>query len=200
MRRKKRVYDQQFIPGDALVFGGRGFESRMIELRTTSLKQKLTGQWISHIGICAEHESSVLHFESTTMGNLPCVIQGHAVRGVQANHPQERIDSYDGCVWRMRLDRRERLTPAQSKRLSGFLLDCLGIPYDTAGALTAGTLLIKEWFEPDGRQLFCDEMVAMALIDCGKVCRVFSPSAITPAWLVRWLIHVGFYRPLERLK
>lgn len=203
-RKPKPAVDRNFMPGDILAFAGCGWESRMIALWTTSLRQKLTGQMISHVGICARHIDTardtrrILHFESTTLRDLPCLIAGHKVRGVQANDPWERIDGYDGKVWRLRPAR--PLLTKPSKDLSKFLTENLGRPYDTFSAMVAGTFYIKKLFDHDAEAFFCDELVAMALFEAGHIPQTFNASSVTPAWLCRELVRVGLYRKPERLK
>lgn len=189
----------EYGPGSITAFCGSGFMSRMIELFTTNLRQKFTGEWISHVGICCEYKANLIHIESTTLGNLPCIIKGHKIHGVQANHLWDRVDSYDGCVWIMNLVEREKLTAEQSKRLTDFLVSMLGTPYNMEGALLAGTHWAKQLFMQSGAQVFCDQLDAMALFDCGKVARTFDPGTITPAWLVNYLRHIGAYT-ITRIK
>ena len=69
------------------------------------------------------------------------------------------------------------------------------------GALRAGTLWIKRYFDADPRLLFCDELLAFVLMDCDKIPDgSFNPSGVTPAWLARWLIHYAIFQKLVRLK
>lgn len=191
------------MPGDVLAFAGRGWESRLIAFWTTSLRQKLTGQWISHVGICSRNVDPadpfrVLHVESTTLRDMPCVVAGHKVRGVQANDPWERIDSYDGKVWRLRPVK--PLVPKQSKALGTYLGQQLGKGYDTSGAIVAGTFFVRHWHDPDDELFFCDELAAMGLQNAGVLPYTFNASTITPAWFCWHLVHVGLYRKPERLR
>lgn len=188
-----------FSPGDTLWFCGRGFESRAIALGTCSLKQLVQGQWISHCGIIAQHRGKLKHFESTTFNDLACDEARRKIRGVQVNDPHKRIMQYDGRVYLARP--RKPLTPEQSEALSNSCRAFLGTPYDMPGALRAGTRWIKRYFDADPSSLFCDEFMAFALMDCGKIPEgSFNPSAVTPAWLARWLVHNAVYQPLVRLK
>jgi hypothetical protein len=188
-----------FHPGDTLWFCGRGFESRAIALGTCSFKQLFQGQWISHCGIIAQHRGKLKHFESTTLNDMACDEARRKIRGVQVNDPHKRIMQYDGRVYLARP--RKPLTPEQSEALSNSCRAFLGTPYDMPGALRAGTLWIKRYFDADPSLLFCDEFMAFALMDCGKIPEgSFNPSAVTPAWLARWLVHNAVYQPLVRLK
>lgn len=195
----ENTYGASAWPADVWAFCGQGFESRVIGLWTTTLRQKWNGQLFSHVGIASELRGEMKLFESTTLNDLACDVAHRMVKGVQCHDIDERVASYNGRVYLLRLQPRERLTPFASKRLSGFLADCLGRPYDVRQAVLAGTHYTKHWFDPDATKLFCDEMVAMALFDCWKLDRTFNPSAITPAWLVNHLVSIGLYT-MTRIK
>jgi hypothetical protein len=188
-----------FSPGDTLWFCGRGFASRSIAFGTCSFKQVLLGQLISHCGFIAQHRGKLKHFESTTFNDLACDEARRKVLGVQVNDPHKRIMQYSGRVYLARP--RRALTNEQRAALSISARAFLGTPYDMPGALRAGTRWIKRFFDADPSALFCDEFAAFALMDCGKIPEgSFNPSAVTPAWLARWLVHNAVYRPLVRLK
>jgi|GEM_PF-5613687 len=188
-----------FTPGDTLWFCGRGFASRAIGLWTTSLKQKWNGQLISHGSFIAPHRGKIKNFESTTFNDLACDEARRKVLGVQVNDPHKRVLTYTGRVYLSRP--RNALKAEQVEALSNSARAFLGTPYDMPGALRAGTRWIKRFFDADPSALFCDEFMAFALMDCGKIPEgSFNPSAVTPAWLARWLVHNAVYQPLVRLK
>jgi hypothetical protein len=190
-----------FNPGDTLWFCGRGFVPRSIALWTCSPAQLFRGQLISHCGIIAEaFGRRPLHFESTTLNDKACAVQFRNVNGVQAHDPREQIESYQGRVYLGRLVEGERLGQEQSRRLTGFLGEQLGAPYDMQSALLAGTRFIKRWFAPDATSLFCDELVAMALMHVKALPRTFNPSSVTPAWLARHMVNVGVMQKLVRVR
>jgi hypothetical protein len=83
-------------PGDIIGFSGTGFVSGVINLGTFALPRC----GLSHVGIVSEYEGELLLFESTFMAadNVPCVIAGQPVRGVQA-HTLESAVSRKGAVW-----------------------------------------------------------------------------------------------------
>jgi hypothetical protein len=189
------------MPGDLLAFAGSGFESRTIALATCRPWQLMAGWWFSHLGICARGPSSkVLLFESTTLTDLACEIVHRPVKGTQAHTPGERIKSYNGSVWRLRLSTREMLTEPEERRLWEFLLAEIGKPYDYAGALVAGTWRLRacRWFYPRLDKLFCSDLVLAALKDIRKVDHGLNPRSYSPARAVRDLAYWGVYQPLGR--
>lgn len=186
-----------FKAGDLLLWSGRTWQARAIQSLTCSWRQLFTGQWFSHVGILGHHGRLLLHWESTTLCPLPCFIQGRLVSGVQCHDPYREIREYDGSVWHLEL--RDPLKRWQQDRL-GFLLESyLGTDYDLPGALTAGTTWLKRLMDPDASTLFCDEYVAMALIDL-HIVDGFNPSTITPAWLAWKLVNDFKYKPAVRIK
>ena len=189
-----------FQPGDLLFFAGRGWESRFIAGVTCSLWQMLRGQFISHVGICATYDRKVLLFESTTLTDLPCAIQQKAVSGSQAHEPNHRIDKYDGKVWRLRLNERDKLKERDSHRLSTYLSSTIGRPYDYAGAPLSGTKIIRlvRGLYQDTDILFCSEWCTAALKDVGKMNHDVNASTYSPARLARDLQYWGTYQPLGK--
>lgn len=203
LRRKplstRRNIDDAFVPGDLVLFAGQGLESRTIAAVTCSPLQLLSGQWFSHIGICAlDLRGRVLIFESTTLCDSPCEILRRTNQGTQAHRPGNRIKNYAGKVWRLRLSPREALAEPASQRLSEFLLSEIGKPYDYAGAMISGTwrLRFASWFYPTMDRLFCSYYVMAALKDVGKVDKDLNPRSYHPARVARDLQVWGTYQPL----
>ncbi|HVX64113.1 MAG TPA: hypothetical protein VHC19_26055 [Pirellulales bacterium] len=194
-----RNFDDAFVPGDLVLFAGQGLESRWIALVTCDPLQLLSGQWLSHIGICGrDPHGRTLLFESTTLCDLPCQISHRKTHGTQAHLPEARIDRYSGKVWRLRLAERETLTEPQSRRLSDFLLSEIGKPYDYAGAMISATwrLRFASCLYPTMSKLFCSYYVMAALKDIGKVDKDLNPRAYNPARVARNLQVWGTYQPL----
>ncbi len=182
-------------PGCLTWFCGREFVSRAIALWTCSMRQLWEGQLISHCGIIALDPRTCLpaHYESTTL-KTP-----EHFRGAQKNDPWERIDKYDGRVYVSRP--RVFLTRAESRRLTTSLEAFLGTPYDMRGAALAGTRWIKRYFDADRKEVFCDELVSMSLMDTGKIQEgLYAPAEMTPASLAAWLSRMGIYSAPERVK
>lgn len=195
-------HDLVYRPGDVLVWGGNNWTSRGVVLGSVwnqprLWKQLFRGQWFSHIGICGNWQGDLKHWESTTLCPLACDAQGKLVSGVQCHDIYREIDAYDGWVWRLKM--RQPLNGLQSRLLSALLEQRLGTQYDLGGALVAGTTWVKRLMDPDAATLFCDEFVAMTLIDL-HVVGGFNPSTITPAWLAWYLVDTFKYEPAARIK
>jgi hypothetical protein len=61
--------------GSVVAFAGKGIVSAIIDLATFQLPDV----GISHVGILAEYKGDVILFESTTLNDQPCLIQGKRV-------------------------------------------------------------------------------------------------------------------------
>ena len=152
-------------PGDIIGFSGDGPLSAFINLVTYGVPFHS----LSHIGILAEFEGNLLLFESTTLTDLPCEIKKREVKGAQAHKLLDRLYAYPGKAWHYPLYR--PLYDHESKRLTAFLKDGLGTPYDQIGAFRSGGLgfsfvesLLRE---QDLAALFCSEWVMAAYEQTG---------------------------------
>jgi hypothetical protein len=208
------VQHNDWQTGDILAFSGEGRTSLTIRLATCSA--------VSHVGcvslvpawqlrdlagcrvvdVAAErlatwHEQPLL-FESTTLVDLPCAITGRVIEGVQAHAPQERVERYNGRVWRYRLTDAWRETFLEvdgPRRLTGHLLARIGTQYDGRGAILAGTRIIKHWWawsRADRSSLFCSEYLASVLQHVGLF-PISNASQMTPASLIRTLVADEIY-------
>jgi hypothetical protein len=178
-----------FEPGDLLIFYGRDFSSRVIEWATRGP---------SHVGIVCPHVSAtgaMLLFESTTLCDLPCLLTGKRISGVQAHEPASRIAGYAGSVALLRLAPAWRLNPREVDLLHDWLLHVANEPYDLRGALISGTRFFK-WTAlmpyPDLDSLFCSELCAAALMRLHRM-PLANPSLYNPASLVREVRRCGTY-------
>jgi hypothetical protein len=143
---------------------------------------------ISHVGIMGDHEGELLLFEATTLSNIPCVIQGKMVEGMQAVRLKDRVEQYDGKMFHYPLA--DPLFASGKQRLSQFLHDQIGKEYDLLGALRAGGKVFA-WLEAQLREedlnfLFCSELVAASL---NRVDRLETDSA--SRWNPNQLIRHG---------
>jgi len=187
-----------FLPGDLLLFAGADWDSLAIAAATCSLAQLLSGQWFSHIGICAEHYGRPLLFESTTLCEQPCAIRNARVSGPQAHAPELRVKNYRGRVWRLRLESRLELRGAEGARLTDFLLSKIGESYDYRGAAICATRLLRlaRWVRPSLDRLFCSYYAMAALKDVGRVDHDCAAQSYSPARAARDLQYWGAYQPL----
>ncbi len=183
-----------FSPGDLLIFYGRDFTSRVIEWATRGP---------SHVGIVCPHgDHGPVLFESTTLCDLPCLLTGTCVQGVQAHEPAARVAAYPGAVARLRLAQAWRLNEAEIAILHDWLMHVAHEPYDMRGAIVSGTRLFK-WTAlmpyPDLESLFCSELCAAALMRLARM-PLENPSVYNPASLVRELRRCGTYGAPEFVK
>jgi len=180
-----------FKPGDIIGFSGDGGISFAVNILSYGLP------WISisHVGILGEHEGELVLFESTTLSNIPCIIQKKPVEGVQAVRLEDRVQHYDGKVFHYPLV--EPLFGSERRRLAQFLHDQIGKEYDLIGALRAGGKLWA-WFESHLREadlnfLFCSELVASGLhrVDHLKTHNVssWSPNRLIRHGLKKNILH-----------
>jgi hypothetical protein len=168
--------------GDVIAFSGDGGISFVVNI----LSYGVPWVSISHLGIMGEHEGELLIFESTTLSNIPCAIQGESIEGVQAVRLKDRVEKYDGKVFHYPLV--DQLFGGGKRKLSQFLHDQIGKPYDLIGALRAGGK-IWAWLEAQLREedlnfLFCSELVAASLRHIGRL-ETDSASRWNPNQLVR---------------
>ena len=116
-------------PGDLIAFSGYFMDSHLINV----LSYGIPFFSASHVGILGNHQDELLLFESTTLSDLPCRIQGKPVKGVQAVRLEDRLKSYQGKVHHYPLV--NPLTEEQDTFLSTFLLAKIGTDYDYHGAV-----------------------------------------------------------------
>lgn len=146
--------------GDIVAFSGFGRTSVIVNLVTYGIPY-----WsASHVGIIGEHGGEQLLFESTTLSNIPCVIQERSFQGVQAVHLEDRVLSYDGRAWLYPIYR--PLFGFEADRLNEFLHQQVGVPYDMVGGMRSAGVGLS-WIESrlrgeDLELLFCSELVAAA--------------------------------------
>ncbi len=183
--------------GDIIGFSGDSWLSAGISVATLGIPF-----WdLSHVGIVGEHEGELLLFESTTLNDSPCVIQGRSVSGVQSHRIDECVRAYRGKAWLYPLYR--PLYLQESKRLSAFLIEHLGRNYDTIGAFRSGGKVFS-WIESllrrqDFSSLFCSELCAAAF-QCTGILPTDNASRWNPNRLVRTCRHRGILRRPWKLK
>lgn len=198
MRRPARILDD-FQPGDLLFFAGRNPESRLIALGTCSFRQlALERTWFSHVGIVTLYRGEPMLFESTTFNPDACEIQLRKVNGPQSHSPAQRVGSYPGKVWRLRIAQRKALLPSETDRLTDFLVSKLGDGYDYEGAIISGThfLRVARWIRPSLDKLFCSYYAMEALQDIRRVDQSLSAASYNPARMARDLVWWETYQPL----
>ncbi|MDE2101864.1 MAG: hypothetical protein KGL39_31755 [Patescibacteria group bacterium] len=187
--------EPQFESADLLIFYGRGWISRGIELATWGP---------SHVGIVCDFHGlgKEILVESTTLCNLPCLVAGRPKSGVQFHRVAERLANYDGSIYRMRLLPGWKLDHYQRSRLAKSLWRLREHGYTRIGAgLSAGPPLWKasELFPyPDLGSVFCSELCAHAIMQAGPL-PADNPAAYNPASLMRDLRRRCLYGRPERV-
>lgn len=179
--------------GDLIAFSGANPTSDFINLVTWGIPRFSA----SHVGIVGEYHGQKLLFESTGLTNLPCVITGQRIAGVQAQYLDTRVASYVGKAWHYPLYR--PLYEAEAARLNDFLISKIGTKYDTIGAFRSKFALTSLLHENDFRELFCSEYAAAALADVGLL-QTANSSSWNPNHLFRYCRWKGIIRRPVRLK
>lgn len=206
-----------FQTGDIAACYGADFVSRLIRFGTCSLKRPVFGP--SHVAIISRvtgdylppqdvysingpRRSPLRWVESTTLCPSACVIQKKVVTGVQAHHPEVRIEHYlnaGGFVELYRLNDLQSLDSGEETTLLHLLGGFIGEEYDIAGAVLSGTRVFKaSRFFPgaDLHSLFCSELLAAVLMKLGRMNKA-NPTRYNPASLIRELIDIGMYSRVE---
>jgi hypothetical protein len=185
--------------GDIIGFSGRSWISAAINIATYGIP--LWG--ISHVGVLANCPDGKLRlFESTTLdGDIPCEITGKPICGTQAHALDFILGHYDGKAYHYPLYR--PLYPNEDERLTEFLIDTIGVPYDAMGAFRSagvGLSWTESLFrEQDLTSIFCSEWVAAAYATVGLFA-TDNVSRWNPNRLVRRLRRAGTLLRPRRLK
>ncbi len=156
--KEKQMTHPEFKVGDIIACSGYAWTSFFINIATYGIP----GYHASHVGIIGEYNGELLLFESTTLDELPCVIQGKSIDGVKAVRLKDRFEQYSGRMWHYPIYR--PLFTNEANRLNAFLLETIGVPYDHIGAIRAGGIGWS-WFESmihraDLGSIFCSELCA----------------------------------------
>lgn len=162
------------LPGDIIGFLGSSPLSKLICAGTGGYPF-----WpylgLSHVGIIGVWEGQSLLFESTTLCDVPCTIQGKPFKGTQAHPLQDRLNSYSGLIWHYPL-----ATPLyhdKTERLNAFLLANIGHDYDRLAALFAADIapsFVESWLHPERRDSCCSVWCAAAHQNIG----IFTTSDV----------------------
>ena len=172
----------EYKNGDIIAFSGFGRASVVVNLVTYGVPF-----WsASHVGIIGTHDGEQLLFESTSLSNVPCAIQGKSHKGVQAVFLRDRLDTYRGRAWHYPIYR--QLFDEETNRLNDFLVSKVGIPYDLVGGMRSVGVGVS-WLESrlrgeDLSSLFCSEYIAAAHRRIGLL-RTDNASRWSPNKLIR---------------
>lgn len=179
--------------GSLLAFSGWNTTSDIINIGTLGIPRIS----VSHVGIIGGYKNENVLFESTTLTDLPCIIQGKSVKGTQAHRVADRLATYRGGIWYYELYR--ELYPHEAKRLSEFLISKIPTPYDRIGAIRSLGLGMYESiiFGQDLSALFCSEWCAASLAEIG-VLQTSDDSKWNPNHLIRYLRMHGILKAPRR--
>lgn len=183
--------------GDIIGFSGDSWLSAGINLGTYGIPF-----WgLSHLGIIGELDGRCVLFESTTLSDLPCLIQGKKVDGTQAHEIIKCLEAYKGKVWHYPLSR--LLYPFEKNRLNEFLWKHVGKSYDMIGAFRTGGVGFS-WLEgklrrEDLSSLFCSEY-CVAAHRCIGIFKTGNVSRWNPNRFVRAERRKGILKKPTRIK
>lgn len=162
--------------GDILLFSGTGLISRGI--------QAITGSPWSHVAVVFDAGFDfICCFESTTLSDLPDLLTGKPIKGVQMVPLSQRISTYDGdlIAWRpVDAPRDDKATTAALRVRDEFA----GTPYEENRLELLRSALDRFTFkenQPDTSSLFCSELAAILWMRMGWMKEGVSPNEYTPA-------------------
>lgn len=196
-RYKQKTCFSLVRPGDIIGFSGDSWLSAGINLATYGIPF-----WgLSHVGIVGKFKGLHVIFESTSLSDMPCMVQEKKTSGTQAHSAWGCISAYRGKVWHYPLWR--PLSNVESLGLTAFLLEYIGTNYDFIGAFRAGGK-IWSWLESKLRQedltsLFCSELCVAAHRHV-RIFKVNSASHWNPNRFVREERQRGILMKPRRIK
>lgn len=181
--------DYEPQPGDVLAFSGRGPVAWLIHLATLSR--------YAHVAVVAEHEGQCALFESTSLSDSPCIVQGKRVSGPQVHLVRERIRTAGCRVWLARPF--WPLIEWESRMLSQWLLAQMGKGYDFRDAAKSASKIMKRLKAGDESATMCSELCIRAFqtirrVPPGPQCRGpidpsdYSPRGAMHALCDRWQV------------
>lgn len=165
----------------------------------------IPGYGLSHVALVGPHpcHGRPILYESTSIYDQHCILQGRKVDGVQAHEILPRVLDYRrrfGRVWHYPLVR--ELWPEQREALLKSCIESLGTPYDNIGAFRANDLPLNTigkllFSHEDLVSMFCSEFCAARHRDA-RVFACVNASAWSPNSLTRAERRRGILgRPIE---
>lgn len=186
-------------PGDLIGFSGRSLLAHAINLG--SLGVPFLG--LSHVGIVGHLGYDLVLYESTTtVDDMPCLVRGEVVTGVQCHPIADRVEAFSGRVWHYPL---RRPLPAEQAKWLAHRLESLCLnacPYDYIGAWNSRSMLIAlamraKFGKEDLREVFCSEMVAHEWAAM-NILKTWNASRWNPNGLARYAVRHGItHKPTE---
>jgi hypothetical protein len=186
-----------FNPGDVIGFSGACFTSDLVNVATWGIPRVD----LSHVAILANYKNELFLFESTTLDTAPCEITGKKIAGVQAHNLDRTIKEYEGKVFHYPLTK--LINAEQSKKLSNFLFDMLGISYNMIGAFRAGGVgfsFIEGILHKENlHSIFCSELAIAAHREIGLI-KTTNAGHFNPNHMCRWELYQGILAGHIRIK
>ena len=129
------------------------------------------------------------------MCDQPCLYHGEPVSGVQAHYPSDRLQEYDGYVWRFRPAEGWRLSNDERSDLTKLIYHQFDDHYDLGGALRSVTDCPAIYRE---QVRFCSDLVATAYMRVGRL-GLSNSKGYTPSGLAKTLVNNGNFE-ITRVK
>lgn len=185
-------------PGDVIAFGGKGHFSEIIKFATFSS--------VSHVGVILRTKIP----DDDTSRFFNQIIEStslHGFNGVNVSRFSDRLNTYDGEMWWLPLNKKIRETSFDTKKFFNFLFNQAKErkPYDMPQAIKSAVDALDKlpfgghgpaYNEEDFSKFFCSELVSAGLEAAGAVGSV-NASEVTPIDLCRWNIYEESYYQLK---
>lgn len=198
---KQISYDEareSMQPGDVIAFGGKGNFSEIIKFATFSS--------VSHVGVILRTKIP----DDTKKRFFNQIIESTSLNGfngVSVNRFSDRLESYEGELWWLPLNKKIRKNSFDQEKFFNFLFNqakerkAYDMPQAIRSAVDALDKLPLDLHGPtynreDFSKFFCSELVSAGLEIAGAVGSV-NASEVTPIDLCRWKIYDDNYYQLK---
>lgn len=198
---KQISYDQArelMQPGDVIAFGGKGNFSEIIKFATFSS--------VSHVGVILRTKIP----DDTKKRFFNQIIESTSLNGfngVSVNRFSDRLESYEGELWWLPLNKKIRKNSFDQEKFFNFLFNQAKErkPYDMPQAIKSAVDALDKlpldlhgptYNREDFSKFFCSELVSAGLEIAGAVGSV-NASEVTPIDLCRWKIYDDNYYQLK---
>lgn len=185
-------------PGDVIAFGGKGHFSEIIKFATFSS--------VSHVGVILQTKIP----DDDTGRFFNQIIEStslHGFNGVNVSRFSDRLNTYDGELWWLPLNKKIRETSFNKKKFFNFLFNQAKErkPYDMPQAIKSAVDALDKlpfgvhgpaYNAEDFSKFFCSELVSAGLEVAGATGSV-NASEVTPIDLCRWNIYEESYYQLK---
>ncbi len=185
-------------PGDVIAFGGKGNFSEIIKFATFSS--------VSHVGVILQTKIP----EDDTGRIFNQIIESTSLNGfngVNVSRFSDRLNTYDGELWWLPLNKQIREKSFDRSKFFNFLFNQAKDrkPYDMPQAIKSAVDIGDDlpfgmngpaYNKEDFSKFFCSELVAAGL-EVAKAVNSVNASEVTPIDLCRWNIYEDSYYQLK---